>query len=289
MKQKRLIIELKNTLQILVGLLLCALAYRMYLIPNDIVPGGFTGIGQVANELFPRVSIGTVTLLLNVPLFLFSIRSMGLGFGVRSLLASVGLSLLLDHLNVGAVTDDVLLATIFGGVLGGIGFGLVLRGNASTGGSDMLGVLLNRLFHFVKINVAISMVDGLVVIASGIVFDASAAMYALSCIVVMNSVLDIVVEGANRSYSHIIISNKGEQIAERVMRELARGVTKFSATGMYSGQERTVLLCVMNRLESIRLRRIVFCIDPNAFMIAQNAHEVLGEGFKNAQVRTGKP
>lgn len=249
MKQERLIIELKNSIQILAGLFLCVLAYRMYLIPNDIVPGGFTGIGQVVNKLFPRIRIGAVTLLLNVPLFLFSIRSMGVGFGVRSLLASIGLSVLLDHINVDAVTDDVLLATIFGGILGGIGFGLVLRGNASTGGSDMLGVLLNRLFHFVRINMAISMVDGLVVIASGIVFDASAAMYALICIFVMNSVLDIVVESANRSCSHIIISNQGDKIAERVMRELARGVTRFSATGMYSGQERTVLLCVVNRLK----------------------------------------
>ena len=289
MKQKRLIIELKNTLQILVGLLLCALAYRMYLIPNDIVPGGFTGIGQVANELFRGVSIGTVTLLLNVPLFLFSIRSMGLGFGCALFARFRGHFAAPGPPECGAVTDDVLLATIFGGVLGGIGFGLVLRGNASTGGSDMLGVLLNRLFHFVKINVAISMVDGLVVIASGIVFDASAAMYALICIFVMNSVLDIVVEGANRSYSHIIISNKGEQIAERVNAGTRPGRDQILCDWHVQRQERTVLLCVMNRLESIRLRRIVFCIDPNAFMIAQNAHEVLGEGFKNAQVRTGKP
>ena len=136
--------ELLNVLLIAAGLLLATLGYRLYLIPNNVAPGGFTGIGQIVNHLFPAVGVGMVNLILNVPLFVLSLRSMGLGFGLRSLLSSVALSLLLDYLPVPAMTDDVLLSAVFGGVLCGAGFGLVLRGHATTGGSDMLASIVHR-------------------------------------------------------------------------------------------------------------------------------------------------
>ena len=273
-------VESLNVLKIFAGILISALAYRMYLIPNNIAPGGFTGIGQIVNQLFPSISIGTVSLVLNVPLFAFSMRSMGLDFGIRSLLASVGLSLALDMLPVPQMTDDVLLAAIFGGVFCGIGFGLVLRGNATTGGSDMVAALLNKYFPALKINVGLFAVDALVIVASGFVFDPSAAMYALICAFVMNVVLDYVLEGLNMARLHYVISTKGDEIAEQIIQELDRGVTGIDATGMYSGHDRKVLLCVVNRLETVRLRNIVFSIDPKAFMIAGNVNEVFGEGFK---------
>ena len=115
--------ELLNVLLIAAGLLLATLGYRLYLIPNNVAPGGFTGIGQIVNHLLPEVGVGMVNLILNVPLFVLSLRSMGLGFGLRSLLSSVALSLLLDYLPVPAMTDDVLLSAVFGGVLCGAGFG----------------------------------------------------------------------------------------------------------------------------------------------------------------------
>ncbi len=272
--------EALNAIKIVFGVAISALAYRMYLIPNSIAPGGFTGIGQVVHHLLPEIGIGTVVLILNVPLFALSLRSMGVRFGVRSLVASVGLSLALDYLPIPAVTSDVLLATIFGGVFGGIGFGLVLRGSATTGGSDMLAAILNKHIPMLKINEALFAVDALVIVASGFVFDSSAAMYALISAFVMNVVLDFVLEGPGLARSHFIISTKGEEIARRIMDELERGVTSIDAKGMYSGEGSTVLLCVVSRLETVRLRSIVFSIDPRAFVIANNVHEVLGEGFK---------
>ena len=275
--------ELLNALLIAGGLLLATLGYRLYLIPNNVAPGGFTGIGQIVNHLVPSLGVGLVNLLLNVPLFLLSLRSMGLGFGLRSLLSSVLLSLLLDYLPVPAMTDDVLLSAVFGGVLCGAGFGLVLRGHATTGGSDMLASIVHRHVPALKVSVCLFATDATVVIASGFVFDASAAMYALISVFVMNVVIDQVLEGPGLARSHIIITNHGEKMAERILKELDRGVTAIEAKGMYSGEGRTMLLCVVSRLEAVRLRSIVYSVDPRAFVIVQNVHEALGEGFKELQ------
>ena len=275
--------ELFNILLIAAGLILATLGYRLYLIPNNVAPGGFTGIGQIVNHLVPAVGVGLVNLLLNVPLFLVSLRSMGLGFGLRSLLSSVALSLMLDYLPVPAMTDDVLLSAVFGGVLCGAGFGLVLRGHATTGGSDMLASIVHRHIPALKVSVCLFATDATVVIASGFVFDAAAAMYALISVFVMNVVIDQVLEGPGLARSHIIITTHGNEIAERILKELDRGVTALDAKGMYSGEDRTMLLCVVSRLEAVRLRAVVFSVDPRAFVIVQNVHEALGEGFKELQ------
>ena len=275
--------ELLNVLLIAAGLLLATLGYRLYLIPNNVAPGGFTGIGQIVNHVLPEVGVGMVNLILNVPLFVLSLRSMGLGFGLRSLLSSVALSLLLDYLPVPAMTDDVLLSAVFGGVLCGAGFGLVLRGHATTGGSDMLASIVHRHIPALKVSVCLFATDATVVIASGFVFDAAAAMYALISVFVMNVVIDQVLEGPGLARSHIIITTHGNEIAERILKELDRGVTALDAKGMYSGEDRTMLLCVVSRLEAVRLRAVVFSVDPRAFVIVQNVHEALGEGFKELQ------
>ena len=273
--------ELKNALYIVVGLLICSAAYNCYLIPNEIAPGGFTGIGQLVNRLSGgRIAVGTMGFILNVPLFALSMRSLGLRFGLRSFLASLGLSLAIDWVPFPMLTNDLLLAAVFGGVLGGIGFGLILRGNATTGGSDMLATLINSHIPAVRVSVGVFAVDGLVVLASAFVFDSTAAMYALISTFIMNVVMDLVLEGPSSARSYYIISRSADEIAHRVMEEMNRGATSWIGKGMFSGEDRPVLLCVINRFETMRLRNIVFSVDPNAFVIATNVYEVLGEGFK---------
>lgn len=273
--------ELKNTLYILLGLLCSSAAFIMYLIPNNIAAGGFTGIGQLVNSLFPGIKVGTVSILLNIPLFALSMKSLGLRFGVRSLLAMLGLSLFIDYIPLPTATDDLLLATVFGGVIGGIGFGLVLRGSATTGGSDMLAALIHRYFPVIKISVGIFTVDAAVIIASAFVFDQQSAMYALICTFLMNFVVDLVLEGPNGAHSFFVISDHSDEIARHILFDLERGVTALDATGMYSGTEKKVLLCVVNRFETVRLRQVVFAVDPDAFVISNKVHEVIGEGFKS--------
>ena len=272
--------ELKNDLLVLTGLLVAAAAYRMYLIPNQVVNGGFTGVGQLLNHA-TGISIGLVNIALNVPLFLISMKSMGLRFGVRSLVTMVLLSLLIDHLPLPPATDDMLLASVYGGAISGIGFGLILRGNATTGGTDMLAALLHRLVPVLKVSYAIFVFDGLVIIASAFVFEAQAAMYGLISAFLCNVLIDLVLEGPNSAHSYFIISDKSEAIADKILHEMDRGVTGLEAVGMYSQQRKQVLLCVVNRFETMRLRRIIFEADPRAFVIANKAKEVLGEGFKS--------
>ena len=278
--------SLKNAAYIIIGLFSCSLGYCMFLVPNEIAPGGFTGIGQLCNALF-GINVGTMALILNVPLFAVSMRSMGIKFGVKSLAASIGLSLLIDYLPIGAVTDDLLLATVFGALLGGIGFGLILRGNATTGGTDMLASLIHTRVPTLRVGVLITMVDGLVVVASAFVFSPKMAMYALISVFIMNYTLDYVLDGMNRSTAYLIVSQKSDEITAQVLGQLERGVTGLYGRGRYSGQETEVLLCVVSRFEVIRLRRIVSSCDPQAFMIAINAHEVLGEGFKDISGKQG--
>lgn len=265
--------------KILMGLFASAMAYRLFLIPNEVAPGGFTGIGQILNTLLGW-NVGTVTLVLNVPLFALSMRSMGLKFGVRSLVASVGLSLLIDYLPFGALTQDKLLASIFGGVLGGAGFGLIMLGQATTGGSDMLGMLIHKRLKVVKVSAAVFMVDGLVIVAAGIVYDVNGAMMALISTYIMAQVLDRVLEGPNMAKAYFIISRKSDEISKAVLREMDRGVTSLAGRGMYTGEDRAVLLCVINRRETLKLRTLVSGIDPCAFMIATDVREALGEGFQ---------
>lgn len=277
--EKSLRVELKNDLLVLVGLLVGAAAYRLYLIPNQVVAGGFTGVGQLLNHLL-GVSVGTVNIILNVPLFLVSMKSLGVRFGVRSLIAMLLLSLLIDHLPLPPATDDMLLASVYGGAISGIGFGLVLRGSATTGGTDMLASLLHRLVSVIRVSYAIFFFDGLVIIASAFAFEPQAAMYGLISTFLCNVLIDLVLEGPNSAQSYFIISDRSDAIAERVLSELDRGVTALEAMGMYSHAHKQVLLCVISRFETMRLRRIIFEVDPRAFVIANKAHEVLGEGFK---------
>ena len=272
--------EIWNAILIALGLAFCALGYNLFLIPNNIAAGGFTGLAQLINSV-TGWPVGVVSLCLNVPLFAISMKSLGLRFGLRSLIATVGLSLLLDNVALVRFTDDLWLSSLYGGLLCGLGFGLILRGNATTGGTDMLASLLHRLIPSLRVSVGIFLVDGLVILASAFVFDTNAAMYALVCAMVCNLVVDFVLEGPNSSHSFFIISDRYQQIADRIMKELDRGVTALNGTGMYSGQDKQVLLCVVSRMETVALRRIVFTVDPKAFLISTKAHDAFGEGFKD--------
>ena len=275
-------VEVKNTLLILAGLLCCTFAYNLFLIPNNIAAGGFTGIAQLINH-FTGWRVGMVSLIMNVPLFLLSMKSLGLSFGIRSLITTMAFSLLLDCIHLNSPVNDMWLATVYGGLISGVGYGLIMRGCATTGGTDMLASLLHRLIPSLRISTALCLIDGSVVLASVFVFDTMAAMYALICVFITNIMVDFVLEGPNSSHSYLIVSDKNEEIAKRIMKELGRGVTALEGTGMYSGQRKQVLYCVVSRMESVRLRQIVFTTDSKAFLTSSKVNDAFGEGFKDYQ------
>ncbi len=271
--------EFKNALLIVLGLFFSVLAFNAFLIPNNIAAGGFTGIGQLVNTAF-GLPVGTTSLILNIPLFLISMKRMGLRFGVRSLVTTAAFSILLDVVHIQAPLQDHVLAAVYGGLISGFGFGLILRGNATTGGTDMLASLLHRICPQLRVSWGIFLVDGLVILASAFVYDMESALYALICVFICNLVVDFVLEGSNSSHSFFIISDKSDEIAQRIMDELDRGVTGIDVVGMYTKQEKRMLLCVVTRLETTRLRRIVYTTDPRAFLISNKSNETFGEGFK---------
>ena len=265
-------------LQILAGCLLGAAAYPAFLIPNNIAPGGLTGVATILNYLF-HWPVGTVSLLLNVPLFIIGYRSMGKIFAFRSLIATALFSLLIDVLPIRPVSEDPLLGTLFGGVVLGAGLGLILRGGATTGGTDMIARMVHRRLPFISVGMFLFAIDCLVVLGAAVAIGTEQALYAFINIYVCSKVIDAVMMGFGGNKACFIMSSSWEAVTARLMKEVGRGVTHLEARGAYTGKQQPVVLCVAARQEIMLVKRIVQEEDEKAFMFITEAHEALGEGF----------
>ncbi len=270
--------QLRSYIQITVGCAIGGLAYPLFLVPNSIAPGGLTGIATILNHLF-QVPVGLTSMVLNLPLFVIGFRAMGRVFVWRSLVATVLFSVAIDLLKVPPMTDDVLLGAVYGGGLLGVGLGIIFRGEATTGGSDMIARMVHRKFSFISVGAFLFAIDFMVIVASGFVMGAQHAMYALICIIVSAKIVDMVLDGFSVQKACFVISDKSVAVTNRIMEELNRGVTLLTATGAYSGREKPVVLCVAGRQEVPRIKEIVRQEDEKAFMFITEAHEALGEGF----------
>ena len=268
----------RDLAELAVGVVLMALAYPLFFLDSRIAPGGLTGVARVINRLW-RVPGGLMAFLLNLPLFLISFFHRGSGFVLRSFAAMVCVSAIIDLAPVPAITGDPLLAAIAGGVLLGVGLGLVIRSGATTGGTDMAASLLHGRFPALSVGGILLGIDFLVILLAGIVFDMEAALYSLAALYLSARLVDQVVEGLNPAKAFSIISNEHRPIASAILQQMARGVTLLQSRGAYSGAEGDVLLCVVTRLQTMQLKRIVASVDPRAFVIVTDVHEVMGEGF----------
>ena len=264
--------------QIVLGCLIGGAAYPLFLTPNLIAPGGLTGVSTILYK-FTSWPVGVTSLLMNIPLFLIGYRSVGLVFVFRSLLATVLFSLSIDLLQFPPLTDDPLLASLFGGILLGIGLGLILRGGATTGGTDMVARMVHRRFPSITVGMFLFALDFVVVVAAGITLGSGEALYALICIAVSSKVIDMVMVGLTANKACFIMSTQWEAISERILHEMDRGVTQLRARGGWSKEERPVVLCVVSRSELPAIKDVVRETDENAFMFVTEAFEALGEGF----------
>ena len=264
--------------QILVGALIGGAAYPLFLTPNRIAPGGITGIATILNHLLGW-PVGTVSLVLNLPLFLISYKAMGKIFSFRSLVATVVFSVFIDVLPLKPVTDDPLLGALYGGVLLGIGLGLIMRGGATTGGSDMVARMVHKRFQFISTGSFLFAIDFAVVLAAGLLIGTSEALYALISIFLTAKVMDVVIIGFSSNKACFVISSRWQEISDRIMKEMDRGVTQLTARGAYTGTERPTLLSVISRSEITAFKRILREEDENAFVIIVEAHEAIGDGF----------
>ncbi|MDR1599926.1 MAG: YitT family protein [Oscillospiraceae bacterium] len=261
------------------GLVIMSAAYPLFFLDNDIAPGGLSGVAMLLRGYLP-INVGLTTFILNVPLFLLGYRQRGFAFIARSFLAMTVTSVLIDSLPFPTLTRDAMLASLGGGVLLGVGLGLVIRANATTGGTDMAAMMLHRRFPALSIGGILLAIDCVVILGAAIVFEPQSALYALVALYVSTRTMDAVVTGFDTAKAYFIISDDHAAIASRVMSDLRRGVTLLHSRGAYTGAEREVLLCVVTRTQAPMLRRIVCSADPAAFMIATDVREAMGEGFE---------
>lgn len=269
---------LKQYGMMLAGCLISAASYPLFLQPNHIAPGGLTGITTILNY-YSGLPIGLGSLILNIPLLIAGWRLIGARFIIRTLISTVLFSALIDVLKLRPLSMDPMLASVFGGVMLGFGLALIMRGNATTGGTDLLARIVHQHQRGISVGSFLFAFDVLVIIAVWVFLSAQYALYAIICVFVSAKVLDQVLIGIGTDKACYIISKQPQKIARRLMDEMERGVTLLNAAGAYSGLEYKMLLCVVGRFETVMAKQIVQEEDPGAFMFITDTHETLGEGF----------
>ncbi|HAF08335.1 MAG: YitT family protein [bacterium] len=274
-------INTKDVFYLALGIILCSVGYTFFLVPGKISTGGIAGISMVLHHLF-KTPFGIVLIVLNVPLLIISIKMFGTLFVVRTLVSIflIGfLSDLLTYLKFLIFEGNQLLATLYGGVILGIGLGFIFKGKGSTGGSDIIGRLINR-YTSISIGTSIFIVDSIVIGLTGIVFKSyELILYSYLSLYLSSKMIDLVLEGQDYAKGVFIFTNKPEKISDEIMNKLRRGVSGFEGKGMYSKENKTVLYCVVARRELSILNKIIEEIDRDAFVVVENVYEVMGKGF----------
>ena len=261
-----------------------ALGYVWCYAPNHIAFGGITGVAQIINHIFPAVPVGVMAIVLNIPLFLLGWRLIGRRFLVSSMYAMFLSSIFIDILN--PLYDwqpmDPLLASIFGGLTLGLSLGLIFQQGATTGGTDLIARLLKLKLAWLPMGRLLLGIDLAVILLTAAVFRTLyAALYGLIALYISTIVMDGVLYGMDTAKVAYIISDKNAEISDAIVHDLDRGVTVLHGQGAYTGKEREVLMCAFKQREIAAIKTVVKEIDPAAFLIVCNAHEVLGEGFRD--------
>lgn len=277
MKKIRLIGD--NWFTMILGTAIMAIAIKMIYDPAGLVTGGVSGVGIIMKEL-ADIPLWLTNTMLNIPLFVVAFVVKGWKFISRTVVSTLALSFFLYALpDVNLGMNDVLLSALFGGALTGIGTGLVFMARSTTGGTDLLAAVLQHYIRHFSVAQIMQVLDGMVVIAGAWIFGLEFALYAIMAVLVVTKVTDGILEGMHFSKIAYIISDKADDIAQAIMTDLERGVTGINGKGMYSGNAKNILFCVVSQKEIVLVKDIVSKIDPSSFVIVTDAREVLGEGF----------
>ena len=270
---------------ITLGAVIYALAFDWFVAPNQIAMGGVTGLAQIVNALVPVLPVGVLSILVNVPLFLAGWRLLGGRLLVSSLYAMAVSTLAIDVIAWMHTFPpmDPILATLYGGAGMGVGLGLVFSQGATTGGTDIIGKLLKLKFPWLPIGKLVMIPDMVVVILAAVVFGTvNAALYGLIQMYLLSKVMDMILYGWDTSRVAYIITDRWEETVQGLL-DMNRGVTLLQGKGAYTGAEKQVLLVAFRQREIVPIKRMLREIDPKAFFIVCDAHEILGEGFGDYQ------
>ncbi len=270
---------IKEYMLLIIGSLIIALSFNLFLNPNGIASGGVSGLSTVMEYQF-GIEAAYTQWALNIPIFIAGLIILGKRFGLKTAVGSIILPLFVYLTrDLEPLTNQLLLATIYGGVGIGLGLGLVFRGKSSTGGTDLASQIIHK-YTGLSLGLSVLIMDGFVVFTAGIVFGLEKAMFALISLFIVSKTIDLVQLGLSYSKIAYIISNEQEEIGLKILNDLDRGATILNATGGYTGEPRRILMVVFPQRDITRLKETVKSIDPNAFIIVTNTYEVLGEGFK---------
>jgi uncharacterized membrane-anchored protein YitT (DUF2179 family) len=284
-KLKKIRID-KNTIRdyflILMGSALQAISLRIFLVPASLASGGVSGLSQIINN-YTGWPIGIMVLIGNLPLFLMGWRFLGgPRFAARTAFAIISFSLLVDiplaFLDTTGITTDIVLNTLYGGIVSGIGYGLVYRGRGTSGGTDILARILSS-WRGIPVTQSYLITDALIIFLAGLSFSWENALYSLVLLYISGIAAESISQGSNVLRTGMIITSNPEAIIEEIFQRLRRGVTIMDARGGYSGEGKTILLCVVTRAEIPHIKAITRNLDPQAFLIIGQASEVRGEGF----------
>lgn len=282
MKTKQIKREVRNYIVITCSAVIYAAGISLFLDPNNIAPGGLTGIAILLNRII-GIPTGTLILLLNIPLVALGIWKFGWRFILSTFYAIVAISVATDVLApFDAVTQEPILAALTGGGLVAFALGMIFRCGATTGGVDIVVKLLRRKYPYLRTGSLFMMMDVAVAACSGIVFrDIEVALYAMIAIFVMSYIMDFVLYGGDEAKLIYIISDRPDEIAERILNEVDIGITYLRGEGGYSSQQKKVIMCVTKKQQAPEIEVVVKEEDPRAFMIITSASEIYGEGYKN--------
>lgn len=271
----------KEGFLIIIGCLFMAMGTSLFLLPNQLSSGGFAGIATIIYYLF-NLPLGTTMLILNIPLFILTFIRVGKEIAVKGIFGTIMLSIFIDILEkFEPLTHDRFLACIYGGILVGIGTAIVLKANASTGGTDLLSYIIRSFKPHYRAGNLIVIVDTAIVLLNVIFFkEVEIGLYSAIAIYLNGKMIDIVFEGIYFTKTMFIISNKYKEIAQEIGQKLDRGSTAVYAKGMYTREKRMMLWCVASRGEVAKIKEIAQEIDPKAFIVISSAREAWGKGFK---------
>ncbi|MGM9927172.1 MAG: YitT family protein [Bacillus sp. (in: firmicutes)] len=274
---------LKKAIFIALGALIMAVGLELFLIPNNVIDGGITGISIMLSYI-TGAKLGIFILVLNLPFFYLGYKHIGKTFAFSTMYGVIMLSLFttLFH-HTPKFTGDILLATVFGGIIIGVGIGIVMRSGGTLDGTETLAVLFSKNLPF-SVGEIILFINIFILGCAGFVYSWDRAMYSLLAYFVASKTIDVVILGLDESKSAWIISDKHKDIGEALLARLGRGVTYLNGEGAYSGEDKKVILCIITRLEEAKLKSIVDEIDPNAFLAMGNVAEVRGGRFKKKAI-----
>ena len=273
---------LTESLGMIIGCIFMSIGLNTFFKPHTIAPGGLSGLSIVLSKI-SGLSVSTIMLIMGIPLIIFSIKILGKKNAIKTLIGMLLLSFCLkvtSSFSQITVTNDVLLSAIIGAILLGLGLGIIFNVDGSTGGTDLIALMINKAIPSIPLSKCLTLIDGLVVVSSGVVNkNLETALYSAISLYVIVKMVDFMVSGFNYSKSFMIITNEEEALKKAIVNDIKRGITILNGNGGYTDSDKSVLIVVVNKNQEIHLKKLIKRVDKNAFIIVSDVHEVFGQGF----------